>query len=64
MSFDEGVKVLKIWMELRKNLPNIHELYGEDKYVASLGLCVAPGFRGLGIGEELLRGRYIKIFQC
>lgn len=58
MTFDVGVKILSIWMTLKKNLPDIHELYGEDKYLASLALCVAPGFRGMGIAEEILRGRY------
>lgn len=31
--------------------------YNVDEYLSSIGLVVADGYRGLGIGKEILRAR-------
>jgi GNAT superfamily N-acetyltransferase len=37
---------------------DVYERYGVEEYMAAMGLCVDPVFRGQGLGLELLKARF------
>ncbi|KAJ9593489.1 hypothetical protein L9F63_014974 [Diploptera punctata] len=39
-------------------LVNVYEIYGVDKLVNALGLCVHPKFRGQGLGLQITKCRF------
>ncbi|CAG9794592.1 unnamed protein product [Diatraea saccharalis] len=51
-------------VELVANSVDVYTHYGVDKYLTAYGLVVAKGWRGLKIGAEILKARYLFILFC